>query len=93
MSQIILTVNDELASQMFAYTAKYQISFDEMTERLWVDFLQNHLENELSINSEQQQILEQRYLAVKNGHADLIEHDDMMGYLKNSLTKAINLKT
>lgn len=83
MSQIILTVNDELASQMFAYTAKHQISFDEMTEKLWADFLQNHFENDLSINSEQQQILEQRYLTVKNGHTDFIEHHDMMNRLKN----------
>lgn len=54
MSQIILTVNDELASKMFAYTAKHQIAFDEMTEKLWADFLENHFENELSIDSEQQ---------------------------------------
>lgn len=87
MSQLVVNIQDKVISQMFAYTAKHQISFDEMTEKLWADFLENHFENEFSINNEQQQILEQRYLAVKNGHADLIEHDDMMNRLKNRVAQ------
>ncbi len=40
MSQLIVNIQDKVISQMFAYTAQHQVSFDEMTEKLWVDFLQ-----------------------------------------------------
>ncbi len=42
MSQLIVNIQDKVISQMFAYTAQHQVSFDEMTEKLWVDFLQKN---------------------------------------------------
>lgn len=45
MSQLIVNIQDEVISQMFAYTAQHKISFDEMTQKLWVDFLNNQTQN------------------------------------------------
>ncbi|OAU94459.1 hypothetical protein [Moraxella catarrhalis] len=42
MSQLVVNIPDKVISQMFAYTAKYDVSFDEMTEKLWVEFLQKN---------------------------------------------------
>ena len=40
MSQLVVSIPDKVISQMFAYTAKDDVSCDEMTEKLWVEFLQ-----------------------------------------------------
>lgn len=42
MSQLVVNIPDKVISQMFAYTAKHDVSFDEMTEKLWVEFLQKN---------------------------------------------------
>lgn len=57
MSQLVVNIPDKVISQMFAYTAKYDVSFDEMTEKLWVEFLQKNVK-ENSGDNELFQLLE-----------------------------------
>lgn len=66
MSQLVVNIQDKVISQMFAYTAKHQISFDEMTEKLWVDFLNNQTQN-TSIDNEFFQLLDNTKGIWKNG--------------------------
>lgn len=39
MSQIILNIDDQFASQVYAYTSTHQTTFESMTKKLWQDFL------------------------------------------------------
>lgn len=39
MSQIIINLDDQFASQVYAYTASHQTTFESMTKKLWQDFL------------------------------------------------------
>lgn len=57
MSQLVVNIPDKVISQMFAYTAKHDVSFDEMTEKLWVEFLQKNAK-ENSDDNELFQLLE-----------------------------------
>lgn len=57
MSQLVVNIPDKIISQMFAYTAKHDVSFDEMTEKLWVEFLQKNAK-ENSDDNELFQLLE-----------------------------------
>lgn len=41
MGQLVVNIQYKVIGQMFAYIEKHQISFDKMTEKLWVDFLNN----------------------------------------------------
>lgn len=66
MSQLVVNIQDKVISQMFAYTAKHKVSFDEMTEKLWVDFLQKNA-NENSNDDTFFQLLDNTKGIWKNG--------------------------
>lgn len=40
MSQIIINLDDQFASQVYAYTASNHTTFESMTKKLWQDFLE-----------------------------------------------------
>lgn len=44
MSQIIINLDDQFASQVYAYTASHQTTFESMTKKLWQDFLAKKVE-------------------------------------------------
>lgn len=67
MSQLIVNIQDKVISQMFAYTAKHQISFDEMTEKLWVDFLSNQAQHN-SADNDFFELLDNTKCIWKNGN-------------------------
>lgn len=66
MSQLIVNIQDKVISQMFAYTAQHQVSFDEMTEELWVEFLQNQSQKQ-AIDDDFLQLLGKTKGIWKNG--------------------------
>ncbi|WP_315041886.1 hypothetical protein ACGTJS_03075 [Faucicola mancuniensis] len=39
MSQIIINLDDQFASEVYAYTASNHTTFESMTKKLWQDFL------------------------------------------------------
>lgn len=66
MSQLIVNIKDKVISQMFAYTAQHQVSFDEMTEKLWVEFLQKQSQKQ-SIDDDFLQLLDKTKGIWKHG--------------------------
>ncbi|ULJ60586.1 hypothetical protein [Wielerella bovis] len=71
MSQLIVNIQDKVISQMFAYTAQHQVSFDEMTEKLWVEFLQKQ---------SQKQAIDEDFLQLLDKTKGIWQHGDGLAF-------------
>lgn len=70
--QIAITMNDTAIKTVFAFTVDNHISFDEMTEKLWLDFIENYHKSTVKQNHD--------FLTELENTRGIWQHDDGLDY-------------
>ena len=73
MSQIIINLDDQFASQVYAYTASHQTTFEQMTKQLWQDFLAKETET----------LPDDDFLTLLESTKGIWQHGDGLKYQEN----------